>query len=165
MATLTRVSLKVLAWGNESRGDDGAGPYIANRLRELDRDDIDIVEDFQLQIEHVMDLQGDAPVLFVDASVGIDSGFRLEKLAPKLDNTITTHAVSPQGLLGLYEQTLGKAAPPAYLLHIHGAQFELGTGLSDATRGYAEAAWRFLESVLDEPAEYWQRRLEDRVAV
>ena len=161
MATSTPISLKVLAWGNESRGDDGAGPYLAARLRDLDRTDIEIVEDFQLQIEHVMDLQGDVPVLFIDASVGIDPGFRLEKLKPKLDDSISTHAVSPQGLLGLYEKTLGETAPAAYLLHIHGTDFELGAELSDATREHAKSAWRFLESVFDEPAEYWQTRLDD----
>ena len=108
-----------------------------------------------------MDLQGAAPVLFVDASVGIEPGYRLEKIAPLLDSSITTHAVSPQGLLGLYEQTLSRQAPDAYLLQIHGAEFELGTELSQATRQYADSAWRFLESVLCEPPEQWAIRLED----
>ena len=164
MAASTDPSLRVLAWGNESRGDDGVGPYIASRLRALGCNDIAVIEDFQLQIEHVMDIQGAAPVLFVDAAVGIEPGYRLEKLVPQLDSTITTHAVSPQGLLGLYEQTLSKEAPVAYLLQIRGAEFELGTDLSDATREHADSAWRFLESVLNEPARCWQSRFEEKSA-
>lgn len=161
MAVSADPSLRVLAWGNESRGDDGVGPYIASRLRDLGRNDIEITEDFQLQIEHVMDLRGSAPVLFVDAGVGIEPGFRLEKLVPLLDSSISTHAVSPQGLLGLFEQTLSEEAPDAYLLQIHGADFELGTELSEATRGYADSAWQFLESLLNEPAGTWQQRLDE----
>ena len=160
----TETALTVLAWGNESRGDDGAGPFIARKIGGLGIRAIDVIEDFQLQIEHVMDLQGDAPVLFVDASVDIEPGFRLEKLAPRLDATITTHAVSPQGLLGLYERTLSTPAPEAYLLHIHGSEFELGAPLSDETRRHAESAWRFLETVFNEPVELWQPKLDEKVA-
>ena len=69
MAVSTSPALTVLAWGNESRGDDAIGAILARRILELQDPGIDVIEDHQLNIEHVMDIQDDVPVLFVDASV------------------------------------------------------------------------------------------------
>ena len=165
MGTLTETSLTVIAWGNESRGDDGAGPLLARRLDELADPGIEVIEDFQLQVEHVMDLRSEVPVLFVDASVEIEGGYRLDRLRPTIDSSISTHNVSPNALLGLFEKTLGKPAPDAYLLHICGAAFELGTGLSESTQRNAEAAWTFLADLLDSPRNTWSARFEAAAAV
>lgn len=160
MGASTNRSLTVIAWGNESRGDDGAGPLLARRLDGLSDPGIEVIEDFQLQVEHVMDLHSDVPVLFVDASVEIDDGYRLDRLRPAIDGSITTHNVSPNALLGLFEQTLGEPAPEAYLLHICGAAFELGTGLSESAKQNADAAWEFLEELLGSPRTTWVARLQ-----
>jgi len=141
-------ALTVLAWGNESRGDDGAGPIIARRIKALDRRGIEVIEDLQLHIEHVMDLESDVPVLFVDASVAIDTGFSIERIGPIEDNSYSTHTVSPHALLHLFEKTRKKTAPDAWLLHICGRSFELGDAVSEATAQYVEDAWRFLFSEL-----------------
>lgn len=140
--------LTVLAWGNESRGDDGAGPIIARRIKALDRRGIEVIEDLQLHIEHVMDLESDVPVLFVDASVAIDAGFSIERIGPVEDNSYSTHTVSPHALLHLFEKTHKRTAPDAWLLQICGTSFELGDEISEATTRYLEDAWRFLSAEL-----------------
>ena len=155
MNSARRPQLVVLAWGNTSRGDDAAGPMMAQRLAALERPEIEVIEDLQLHIEHVMDLRSDIPVLFVDASVAIDTGFRIEKLTPQADNSISTHTVSPHALLNLYETTLGKPAPEAYLLHVCGERFELGEEISAATVEHVDAAWAFIAAILREPHERW----------
>ncbi len=69
MGSSTDPSLIVFAWGNESRGDDGIGPFLARRLLELERPGIGVIEDHEQKIEHDPDLDGDKPVLIIDASV------------------------------------------------------------------------------------------------
>ena len=161
MAAIAEPALIVFAWGNVSRGDDGLGPALAHRINALGRDDVTVIEDLQLHIEHVMDLRSDVPVLFVDASVAIDGGFRVEKLTPRADNSISTHTVSPQSLLNLYETTLGEPAPEAYLLHVSGNNFELGEEITAPTAEHVDAAWEFLVTLLRKPSERWPTLLRN----
>ena len=160
MAASTDRALTVFAWGNESRGDDAVGAVLARRLCGLAHRRIEVIEDHQLHIEHVMDLDGACPALFIDASVAIDSDYRLDRIEPGDDGSLSTHAMSPPALLALYERTLGKQAPAAYLLHVRASQFGLGEPLSEATSGRIDKAWKFLEQMLaSEPAQ-WQDLLE-----
>ncbi|MDJ0699953.1 MAG: hydrogenase maturation protease [Woeseiaceae bacterium] len=156
----TEPALVVLAWGNESRADDGVGPLLAHRILALRRPQVTVIEDLQLHIEHVMDLVPDVPALFIDASVGIEEGFSIERIAPVADHSVTTHSISPQALLQLYETTLKQPAPVAFLLQVAGRNFELGETISDATMRAAEAAWAFLEEMLSLPPGRWQAALE-----
>ena len=141
------VPLLVLAWGNPSRGDDALGPLFAARLPgQLDRaqtERVEIVEDFQLQVEHALDLVARERVLFVDASIACASPFEATTIEAARDATFTTHALPPQALLLVYRQLYGRDAPPATLLAIRGLRFELGEGLSaDAARHLEQAlAW------------------------
>lgn len=141
------VPLLVFAWGNPSRGDDALGPLFAARLPgQLDRaqtERVEIVEDFQLQVEHALDLVARERVLFVDASIACASPFEATTIEAARDATFTTHALPPQALLLVYRQLYGRDAPPATLLAIRGLRFELGEGLSaDAARHLEQAlAW------------------------
>ena len=160
MAASSEPALTVFAWGNESRGDDAIGAILARRILDLNHPGIDVVEDHQLNLEHVMDIRDGVPVLFVDASIAIDKEYRLEKLSPLRDASISTHSISPTALLDLYEQTLGKNAPDAYLLHVSGTSFELGEEISAAASASVDQAWQFLADVLSRPRDQWSARLE-----
>ena len=153
-------SLIVFCWGNEARGDDGIGPVMAARLRGLGRAGLVVIEDHQLNIEHVMDFHGMTPLLFVDASVSIDSGWRLERLAPSEEGNFSTHAISPGALLNVYTQSTGKPLPPAYLLHIAGRNFELGQDIGETARAAIDEALQVLQHVLDNDPSDWAGRLE-----
>lgn len=152
-------ALVVFAWGNESRGDDGAGPERARRLGGLDLPGLVVIEDMQLQIEHTADIADGVPVLFIDASVAIGEGFALQRLEPQPDPSVTTHAVSPPALLQLYELAMGKPAPPAWQLHVAGREFELGSPPGPVSRAATEAAWGFLHGLLAQPRDQWGRAL------
>ncbi len=160
MAASTEPALTVFAWGNESRGDDAIGAIIARKITDLRHPAIVVVEDHQLHLEHVMDIQDDVPLLFVDASVALDKGFRLEKLVPVRDESISTHSMSPSALLDLYEQTLGRPPPSAWMLHVSGNSFELGEEISAAASASVEQAWGFLEETLKQPVDQWRARLD-----
>ena len=134
--------LLVFGWGNRSRGDDALGPLCVERLRETlaARDDIDFLDDYQLMVEHALDLVGRARVLFVDASQRCAPPFETMALRPAADTSLSSHALSPQALLQVYRLLHDEAPPPCTLLAIRGEGFELGAAPSAAALAHLEAA-------------------------
>ncbi|MDV7391306.1 hydrogenase maturation protease, partial [Arthrospira platensis SPKY1] len=99
--------LLILAVGNPSRGDDALGPLFLERLETLreprgDWDGVELLTDFQLQIEHAVDLEKRELVLFVDASVSCPPPFQFTRLRPAQDVSYTSHALSPAAVLHVY---------------------------------------------------------------
>jgi hydrogenase maturation protease len=135
----------VFGWGNPSRGDDALGPlfvehFTALAARHPEWGEVDCLTDFQLQVEHALDLQGRGRVLFVDASVDAPAPCSLARIEAARDASFTTHAMSPQAVLKVYADIEESEAPPCWLLAIRGERFELGEGLSDAARQSLQAA-------------------------
>jgi hydrogenase maturation protein HypF len=126
----------VLAIGNPSRGDDALGPAFAAALG----DDCgwDVLVEFQLQVEHALDLAGRPRVLVVDASVGAAPPFWLEEVAADPSGAPFSHALLPAQLLAACA-ALGPV-PPTAVLAIRGERFTLGEPLSRAARGHLAAA-------------------------
>ncbi len=163
------ASLLILAYGNPSRGDDALGPELARRARALlaVRPGLlaEVQEDFQLQIEHSLDLVGRELVLFVDASEACPAPFQLLRLAPARDASWSTHALSPEAVLHVFGETQRREPPAAFLLAVRGEAFSLGEPLSPAARSNLEAAAAFLARLLDEPrAEAWRHLAESGAA-
>lgn len=154
---IRRPRLLVLGIGNPSRGDDALGPLLVERVGAALAEcvDVELLTDFQLQIEHTLDLQDRARVVFVDASVRASSPFEYTRVTPGRQVSHTTHAMSPEALLGTYRDVLGEP-PPSFVLAIHGERFELGEPLSAAARDNLDAAVRYLSlslSSLGDPLE------------
>jgi hydrogenase maturation protease len=136
----------LLAVGNASRGDDALGPLLAERIEALRMPGVAVQVEYQLQIEHALDLLGRRAVLFVDASVSVTAPFTLAQIAPARGASFSTHALSPQAVLQNYRDTTGAEPPPAWLLAIRGEVFELGDPLSAAAAANLEAT---VEAVAD----------------
>jgi len=153
--------LVVLAWGNESRGDDGLGPaFLAQAESQSDPAGVTttFVADYQLQPEHAIDLDGQDLALFVDASRDVDAPYAFRRVEPARTATFTTHGVAPGVVLGAFAATFGRAAPPAYELAIRGETFGLGEPLGAPARNALEAALAFfagLRKAASAPA--WDR--------
>ena len=131
----------VLAVGNESRGDDALAPLLVRRLQDDGTGRIEFIEDYQLQVEHVIDLAGRDTVLFVDADVSCDAPYQFSKISAAHDNSYTSHAMTPFALLHAYRQVYGEDSPPCFLLRIRGYGFELGEPLSaEAEQNLEQAA-------------------------
>ena len=135
----------VFAWGNPSRGDDALGPSFAAALQDSAAGnphwgDFECLTDFQLQIEHALDLRHRRRVLFVDASLSCAPPFSVTPLVPARDTSFSTHALSPQAVLQVFRDIEGTEPPPAQLLAIRGTRFELGEDLSPAAREHLAAA-------------------------
>ena len=124
----------VLAWGNPGRGDDALGPLFADAIDALRLPGVECLCDFQLQIEHTLDLRGRRRVLFVDAARAdaLRSGapFALTPVRAARDASFTSHAMSPAALLHVYGATESGAAPRAWLLAIRGRDWTLGAAPS-----------------------------------
>ncbi len=142
------AGLLVIGVGNPSRGDDALGPAFVEELgaalaAEVARGELELVTDFQLQVEHALDLQGRAAVVFVDASVAAPAPFAYAAVAPDAGGfAYTTHALSPGALLATYRDVVG-APPPAFVLAIRGEAFELGAPLSAAAQAHLARALAF----------------------
>jgi hydrogenase maturation protease len=136
----------IFTWGNPSRGDDAIGPCIHDRLQAADLAGVDLLTDFQLQIEHALDLENRERILFVDASASAQPPFEFCALQPDRDRSYTTHAMSPGALLSVFTQINGQQPPPAFLLSVRGYEFGLGLPLSEQAQGNTESAYRFIET-------------------
>lgn len=142
-----RAPVLVLGVGNPSRGDDALGPAFLERagdaLRgEIARGDIELLTDFQLQIEHALDLEGRRRVVFVDASVRARPPFEYTRVGPRRDASFSTHAMSPEAVLETHRETLGEP-PESWVLAIRGERFELGDPLSEPAQANLDAALAF----------------------
>jgi len=129
---LVVAPLLVFGWGNLSRGDDALGLLCVERLRAAagPAADVDFLDDYQLQIEHALDLVGRSRVLFVDASASCRAPFEVTSVQAGSDASFTTHALSPQALLQVFRELRGEEPPPATQLAIRGEGFALGAPLS-----------------------------------
>jgi hydrogenase maturation protease len=134
--------LLVIGWGNPSRGDDALGPLFVERLRAaVDGPALAWLTDFQLQVEHALDLAGRARVLFVDASVRCAAPFEVSTVQPARDASFSTHAMSPAAVLQVLRDIGdGARAPACWLLAIRGQQFGLGEAPTAAALGHLEQA-------------------------
>jgi hydrogenase maturation protease len=130
----------VFGWGNPSRGDDALGPLFVEAVEAMALPGVECLTDFQLQVEHALDLRGRERVLFIDASANAAAPFTIERVEPARDASFTSHAVSPQSILQVFREVEGQPPPPCWLLAIRGEAWELGTAPSAQARQHLEAA-------------------------
>jgi hydrogenase maturation protease len=149
----------VFGYGNPSRGDDALGPNLVAALESRFGADpeLEFLTDFQLQIEHALDLKGCSLVLFADAHVSCAPPFEFQRLDGARDDSYTTHAMSPAAVLQVYARLNRENPPPTFLLSIRGHCFGLGDALSEAACDNLAAATDFCQTLLASPKlEVWE---------
>ena len=153
----------VFGYGNLSRGDDALGPLLLEFVEShCDLAKIEILSDFQLQIEHALDLENRALVLFVDASVSCAGAFDFSLLEPDRDKSYTTHAMSPAAVLDVYQSIKKQTPPPCFLLSIRAEKLELGEGLSTQAENNLEQACQFAGQLLQNlDIKVWRQQASD----
>ena len=107
----------IFAVGNPSRGDDAIGPEIHGQLEKWLKnenlaDRFELIEDFQLNIEHALDLQGRYIALFIDAGENTPAPFDFRQIFRSTATTHSTHALPPEAVLQVYYQMEGRDPPP-----------------------------------------------------
>ena len=158
-----RPGVVVLAAGNRSRGDDAIGPLLLERLAswlaaEGRSGEFELIDDYQLQIEHALELRGRRLALFIDAGCRTPAPLAFYPVAAASARPAsTTHVLAPGGVLDVYRQVVLAEPPPSFVLCVRGECFELGEGLSGPAREYVEAAWRQLMRLCERPdAAQWR---------
>jgi hydrogenase maturation protease len=142
----------VFGYGNLSRGDDALGPLLLEYVEShCDLESIEIQSDFQLQIEHALDLENRSLVLFVDASVACVNAYDFAMLEPARDKSYTTHAMSPAAVLDVYQSIKKRTPPPCFLLSIKAEKLELGEGLSTQAENNLNQACLLAGHLLQNP--------------
>ena len=152
----------IFAYGNISRGDDGLGPLLLEAIEaQIDPQQVELLCDFQLQVEHALDLKNRHLVLFVDAAVNLTTPYRLSAVQAQQDLSYTSHAMSPESIVFVAQQTLKQEIPPVYLLSIQGKSFELGEGLSPtAQKNLTQAELLVHNLIRHASTDYWNSQIE-----
>jgi len=139
----------IFTYGNPSRGDDALGPAMFELLKKhqqetTELDKVKLLTDFQLQIEHAVDLQERESVLFIDAGVSCSEPFDCRNLRAERDESFTTHAMSPSAVLAVYKQINHCEPPPACLLTIRAYEFGLGREMSEQAKTNLQNAYHYI---------------------
>jgi hydrogenase maturation protease len=149
--------LLVLTVGNESRGDDALGPLLVRHLTgwleisSMASSGVELIEEFQLQIENTLDLKGRKLVLFVDAGKDTQSPFTFYEATKKRLEGHTSHAIAPEALLGVYAMIHDEEPPPMFILCIAGSAFELGEPLTHQASENLQQASDFACRLFERP--------------
>lgn len=146
------MKILVIGYGNHLRRDDGLGWLVARTLQdEVDRDNVEILAEFQLFPEMAYTISHADLVVFVDASlgevpgtitrvdIGVDSDF------PASDAFL--HNFNPAHLL-LAAQKLYQKEPRAILFTVTGANFDFGEVLSEPVQAALPALLSELRAIL-----------------
>ncbi|MDR2838685.1 MAG: hydrogenase maturation protease [Azonexus sp.] len=153
---MTAAPLVIFAVGNPSRGDDAIGPLLCQRLAawlaaEGLAEQCELIEDFQLQVEHSLDLCHRQLTLFIDAGSNTPAPYAFYPIEPTAGFAHSTHALTPPAVLQVYRQIEGSAPPPAFVLCVRGEHFEIGADLSAAAESHAVAAFGLLTELCRRP--------------
>ena len=154
------ASILVFTYGNPSRGDDALGPAMFDLLEEYQEklgaiDNVELLTDYQLQIEHAVDLEHRECILFVDASASASPPYDFQALQAVKDESYTTHAMNPAAVLSVYQQINKQDPPPSYMLTIRGYEFDLGEGMTEQASANLKQSFEFVKELLDTNIERW----------
>ena len=149
------------AWGNTSRSDDALGPCLLQRLEAWALSlgiagRFEWVEDFQLQIDHALGLEGKTLALYIDAGQNTPPPFSFSPISPLEQPWHTTHAMPPESVLAVFERIFQKPPCPSFTLCLKGEDFGIREGLSAAAQNHLESALAFAQELLKKPTpEAW----------
>ena len=134
------TSVLVIGYGNEVRGDDGAGPVIAREIDALQLPGVRTLVMQQLTPELAADLAEASLAIFVDAQVAdAGDGVKVVPLMPDESTIPSGHVADPRGLLALAAQLYGQVSA-SWLVTVEAEDLGLQNGLSPSTRARVAGA-------------------------
>jgi hydrogenase maturation protease len=140
----------VIGYGNELRGDDGIGPFLAAAVAERAWPSVLALAVHQLTPELAEALAGARLAIFIDACAAPE-GEPVEVLAiaPGSPSGAPSHAGDPHVLLGLARHLYG-TAPAAWWVMVAGHRFGLGQELSPQAQANCRQALEQIELLVHE---------------
>ena len=128
----------VIGYGNEMRGDDGAGPFVAACIEAENLPGVGVLIVRQLTPEIAADLAETRCVVFVDARAGGEEVL-VQRLETAVRDEWCAHRADPAALLALTQAVYG-CVPEAWWVTLPGFCFEVGEGLSPRAQAAAREA-------------------------
>lgn len=140
----------VIGYGNTLRGDDGAGPAVADAVARWGRPDVCAHAVHQLLPEMAAWLANARVVVFVDAAADAAQGkVRVVPLHPTVPASPLAHTGDPGWLLALTLGLYGRC-PPAWLVTVPVVDFDYREGLSaESQRGVVDGLRHVAELLTD----------------
>jgi hydrogenase maturation protease len=131
--------------GNVGRQDDGLGWAFVDWLQAEGRcSKAETQRNYQLLLEDAELISAKERVLFIDATKDASvASFTLERAAPKMDFTFTSHAISIPAIMATCQLCFHRL-PVVQVLAIRGFEFELEMGLTPAAQQNLDDATAYL---------------------
>lgn len=120
----------IIGIGNPSRGDDALGPLCIDQLEAMRLPQVELLTDFQLQVEFALDLAGRREVVFIDAAASGPEPYEWRPVGSASGLGHTSHAISPEAVVAACARVGVQPPEQAHVLAIRGYGFELGEELS-----------------------------------
>jgi hydrogenase maturation protease len=122
--------LLIYGIGNPGRQDDGLGIEFALEMERWFNENsikikIDVLTNYQLNIEDANTISDYKLVLIADASKEIPEGYQLKRIIPIPSNHAMSHFLSPGSILHLCNDLFGHK-PKMYALHLAGYKWNFG---------------------------------------
>lgn len=138
----------VVAFGNQLRCDDGAGPAVAAHLGLL-APEVHVLTVPQLLPELAETVAHADVVVFVDAALmGAPGEVACQPLHPE-ESGVPGHTLTPVRLLGLARSVFDRC-PESYLVSIAGERYGFGTDLSERVAAAVPLAVRTVADLLSD---------------
>ena len=133
--------------GNIGRQDDGLGWAFVDWLQaEGLCSSAEMQRGYQLLLEDAELISNKERVLFIDATKDASvASFTLETVAPKMDFSFTSHAISIPAIMATCQQCFQRL-PEVHVLAIRGFEFELAIGLTPAAQRNLDEATAYISS-------------------
>jgi len=148
------MKILIYAYGNPGRQDDGLGNAFIERMEEWASENkiegLEFDSNYQLNIEDAHAIADKDLVIFVDASVEDLDDFCISKVTENSKITFTTHAASPGYIVDLCKE-IYKKAPPVYLIHIKGYEWEFMEGITAKAIENMEMAFEYIKPFILNP--------------
>jgi hydrogenase maturation protease len=140
MQGMAPSGILVIGFGNEWRGDDGAGPEVSRRIDALGLPGVQTLELHQLAPEVAARLATVERAVFVDACNQPQSvPVVIEPIETGEAGSLTSHLCDPGSLLKLSRLLYGRA-PQAWMVSIAAEQFGYGAPLTQAVQCHCNEA-------------------------
>ncbi|MDY6785704.1 MAG: hydrogenase maturation protease [Cyanobacteriota bacterium] len=151
---ISEATIAILGYGNDLRGDDGAGQHVARIFADRALPRVRSLAFHQLTPDLSQILSEVELAIFVDAyAVKLNStspvpDTQLHRLVPQSSTSTSNHSSNPAELLMLSRVLYG-STPPAWLIAIPALNFEFGWAFSPTTQRGIQQAADAIEHLLD----------------
>lgn len=140
----------IIGYGNTLRSDDGAGQLVAEKIDNLQWENVRTIAVHQLTPELAFDIAESEKVIFIDAysCTENEAKLKVESLKIEEDQVILAHSINPKSLLNLSHKLYDKL-PPAWWVLIPAINFDFGENISVVTNLNIESAITCIKDLIE----------------